>query len=283
MTDRKMKSGTRIVKATAVFLLACSTAPPSAPAPALLPAAAPASAPAPAPAPPEAKAAPKMIAPARPTKRPGSYANIDPDDDSVVGPPDVIADCDAELKKAGVTFRAATLAVHPEGKSKMLCGAPQVVTYVKGPGNIAYSSSPLLTCGMALALASFEKVLQEEANQVLHSPIVRIEHLGTYNCREMVAYPGWVSEHSYANAIDLASFTLKDGRTIDVLHDFDASPVDDPPPKKAAARFLRNVSRRANDEDVFSHVLTPFFDALHKNHFHLDLARYRADGTRPQG
>lgn len=45
---------------------------------------------------------------------------------------------------------------------------------------------------------------------------------------------------------------------------------------------LRLVSRRANDEDVFSHVLTPFFDAHHKNHFHRDLSRYRADGTRPQ-
>jgi hypothetical protein len=29
-------------------------------------------------------------------------------------------------------------------------------------------------------------------------------------------------------------------------------------------------------------VLTPFFDDLHRNHFHLDLARYRNDGTRPQ-
>lgn len=58
--------------------------------------------------------------------------------------------------------------------------------------------------------------------------------------------------------------------------------VGDAPPVKLAGSFLRAVSRRANDEDVFSHVLTPFFDAHHKNHFHLDLARFRADGTRPQ-
>jgi hypothetical protein len=31
---------------------------------------------------------------------------------------------------------------------------------------------------------------------------------------------------------------------------------------------------------VFSVVLTPYWDALHRDHFHLDLARYRVDGTR---
>jgi hypothetical protein len=44
--------------------------------------------------------------------------------------------------------------------------------------------------------------------------------------------------------------------------------------------FLRSLARRLYDEDVFSVVLTPFFDALHRDHFHLDLARYRLDGTR---
>jgi hypothetical protein len=28
-------------------------------------------------------------------------------------------------------------------------------------------------------------------------------------------------------------------------------------------------------------VITPFFDALHRDHFHLDQARYRIDGSRP--
>jgi hypothetical protein len=171
--------------------------------------------------------------------------------------------------------------VHSAGrsKSKITCGAPEVVTYLRGPGSIAYNAAPLLTCAMALALASFERILQTEAVETLGSPVARIDQLGTYNCREMAAYPGWVSEHSYANAIDIGSFTLKNGKSIEVLRDFD---VGDAPPPKPAASFLRAVSRRANDEDVFSHVLTPFFDAHHRNHFHLDLARFRADGTRPQ-
>jgi len=217
-------------------------------------------------------------APIVPVRRPGAYANLDPDDDYVVGPPDPYADCAAELATMGVKVRAASLPVHVPPRSKITCGAPQVVTYIKGPGDIAYNAAPMVTCSMALALASFERILQKEAVAIFGSPVARIDQLGTYSCREIAAYPGWVSEHSYANAIDIGRFVLKNGKSIEVLRDFD---VGEAPPKKLAASFLRVVSRRANDEDVFSHVLTPFFDAHHQNHFHLDLARYRADGTRP--
>ncbi|HEU4534042.1 MAG TPA: extensin family protein [Polyangiaceae bacterium] len=259
--------------------------PPASPSlsPALSPAASPARLAAPAALAPSASAsAPEPPAeparPAPPPRRPGAYANLDPDDDLLVGPPDELADCDAQLAAAGVTFRRATLAVHVPKRSKVACGAPQVVTYLKGPGNVTYSSPPLLTCGMALALASFERIVQEEARRVFRSPVARIEHLGTYACREIKAYPGWVSEHSYANAIDLARVVLKNGTALDVLRDFDVGGAE---PKRPGGAFLRAITRRANDEDVFSHVLTPFFDAGHKNHFHLDLARFRADGTRP--
>jgi hypothetical protein len=219
----------------------------------------------------------RAVAP--PAKRAGAFANDDPDDDLVVGPPGALADCDDALAKAGVDYRVATLPVHPEHRGKMLCGAPQVVIYVHGPGAIAYSPSPLLTCSMALALASFEKVVQEEATRAFASSVVRVDQLGTYSCREINAYPGWVSEHSYANAIDLARFTLKNGVTVDVQRDFD---LGADPPRRPAGAFLRAISQRAYDEDIFSHVLTPFFNAAHRNHFHLDLARYRGDGTRPE-
>lgn len=217
--------------------------------------------------------------PAPPVRRPGAYANLDPDDDYVVGPPDPWPDCEAELTRMGVKFRVGTLPIHTPPKSKITCGAAQVVTYFEGPGHITYNAAPFMTCSMALALASFERILQKEANALFGSPVARIDQLGTYNCREIAAYPGWVSEHSYANAIDIGRFVLKNGKSIEVLRDFD---VGEAAPSKSAAAFLRVVSRRANDEDVFSHVLTPFFDANHKNHFHLDLSRYRADGTRPQ-
>jgi hypothetical protein len=230
----------------------------------------------PAPATPDPSSAAASPAAAPPPRRPGAYANVDPADDEVPGPPDALADCDEQLAAAGVTFRHASLPVHKE--HKLVCGAPQVIIYARGPGKIAYEPTPLLTCPMALALASFERIVQETATAVYASPVVRVDQLGTYSCREMAAFPGWVSEHSYANAIDLARFTLRSGVTIDVERDFDKGPGA---PARKAGTFLRSVSQRAFDEDVFSHVLTPFFDANHRNHFHVDLARYRGDGTRP--
>jgi hypothetical protein len=88
-----------------------------------------------------------------------------------------------------------------------------------------------------------------------------------------------VSEHAYANAIDLARFVLKNGTLVDVKRDFDRA---EGVPLRPAGALLRAISQRAFDEDVFSHVLTPFFNAAHRDHFHLDLARYRGDGSRPE-
>ncbi|MGH7280220.1 MAG: extensin family protein [Polyangiaceae bacterium] len=217
--------------------------------------------------------------PPPPPKSPYAYADTDPTDDLVPGPPDPRVDCEGDLKAAGIRYHAASLAVHTEGKkSKITCGAPEVVLYIGSPEKISYSSPPLLTCTMALALARFETVIQEEAVRDFGKRVKKIDHLGTYSCREMANYPGWVSEHSYANAIDLAVFTLEDGRVISVLKDFQKTTID---PTTRNALFLRTISHRAYDEDLFSNVLTEYFDKLHKSHFHLDMSRYRTDGTRP--
>ena len=161
--------------------------------------------------------------------------------------------------------------------SKITCGAPQVVTYVRGPGHIAYVPAPLLTCGMALALASYEKILQEEAERVFQAPIVRMDQIGTYNCRGIVRFKGVVSEpRTPTRSTSRASRS----RTARVSRCW-ATSISATGRRPVRRGFLRAVSQRGQDEDVFSNVLTPFWDAAHKNHFHLDLARYRVEGVRP--
>jgi hypothetical protein len=191
----------------------------------------------------------------------------------------VIPDCEEQLRRAGVKFEPASLPLRAGRHGIPTCGTEQAVVYKSGPEKIRYGSSPILSCGMALALAEFETVLNAEAKRELGQPVVRISHLGTYNCRKMARYPDWVSEHAYANAIDIESFTLKNGRKVSVLSGFGKA---DRPPQGADAKFLDRLARRLFDEDVFSGVITPAFDALHRNHFHLDLARYRVDGTRAE-
>lgn len=200
--------------------------------------------------------------------------DVDEDTDWV-GPPEVIPDCDARMAAAGIEFVASRLPVH-KTRGGIYCGAEQVVRYRKGPGAISWGGSPKVTCPVALGMAKLEAIVQEEAERHLGRKVRRIQHMGTYNCREMANYPGWVSEHSYANAIDIKHFELSNGKTIPVLGTY---PKNGATPKNASARFLQAVARRLYDERVFSVVLTPSFDGNHRNHFHLDMARYLVDGT----
>jgi hypothetical protein len=194
------------------------------------------------------------------------------DVEALMAPPDPIEACTDKLADAGVRFREASLPLHRNRSGEFTCGAPQVVRYRGGPGRLRWSHSPKVTCALAVALARFEEIVQEEAREHLGRRVVAVRHLGAYNCREMAAYPGWISEHSYANAIDIHSFELGDGRVISVGRHWKGD--DD------EAQFLHDVATRLYDEDVFSGVLTPAFDDLHRGHIHLDLARYRSDGTR---
>jgi hypothetical protein len=208
-------------------------------------------------------------------------ADLDPHNDRVVAPPAPIHDCDARLRRAGIAFRPAQLPLtrgQARGGERISCGAEQVLTYLGGPAKIRYNAPPLLTCRLALALARLEQIAQEEALRHLHQRITRLTQGGTYNCRKMVRFD-FVSEHSYANAIDIKEFWLQDGRRVSVRRHFGALGK---PPLTPEAKFLRAVAERAFDEQLFSVVLTPYWDALHADHFHFDLARYRVDGARPQ-
>lgn len=197
----------------------------------------------------------------------------------ITGPPEPRDDCEAALAAAGVRTGKASLPVRAIPKSDRVCGAEQVVVYRGSPAKIRWEPAPVVTCGMALALARFDAIAQEEAERALGSRVVAIKHLGSYACRGMAKFPGWPSEHSYANAIDVSTFVLKNGKEITVRRDFEAT---EEPPTKKAGDFLRRLSERAYGEEVFSSVLTPYFNALHRDHFHLDLARYRINGAHPR-
>lgn len=193
------------------------------------------------------------------------------DNDFTVGPPESPPDCHERLLAAGVKFKPAELPVRTTA-SGSVCGAEQTVIYLGSKHGVRYSPAPLVTCGMALALARFDEVVQRGAEATLGSRVRSVRHLGTYSCRKMARFPGWISEHSYANAIDIQSFVLESWRSVKVTSYQRANAT-------AETRFLREAARALYDEGVFSVVLTPAYDRLHHDHFHLDLARYRVDGT----
>ena len=183
--------------------------------------------------------------------------------------------CRETLKTVGVRF--TPWALRPSRMaSGIVCEAPEGVAIKRGGAGPRFQPLARVNCAFALRLGRFEAVMQEEARSIFKSPVASIVHLGTYNCRKMAAYPDFVSEHSFANAIDIAAFVLRNGRRVEVERDWVRA---EQPAKTLAAQFLRRLTRRLYDEHVFSVVLTPSFDSHHKNHLHLDGAAYSVDGT----
>jgi hypothetical protein len=136
---------------------------------------------------------------------------------------------------------------------------------LSGRGHKAYAAT--LTCAMVPALESWmiEKV-QTAAAAVYGQPVVEMHSLGSYSCRRMNNGTGTstMSEHAFANAIDVSGFTLADGREVMVRSGWRGTQEDQ--------EFLRSVF--VGSCDIFHTVLGPGSDGHHEDHFHLDLMRH---------
>jgi hypothetical protein len=129
-----------------------------------------------------------------------------------------------------------------------------------------------LACPLVSALDRWvSQGVQPAALHWFRSPVVSIKQISAYSCREMVGSgSGGISEHAFGNALDVAGFTLADGRTITVKDGWHGTPEEQ--------GFLHDVQLYACE--TFSTVLAPGYNAAHYNHIHVDLMR-RASGRRP--
>ncbi|WP_207200748.1 extensin-like domain-containing protein [Pseudomonas sp. TH21] len=167
--------------------------------------------------------------------------------------------CDQVLKTSGL--RVSHQADTPADAACPL----RNVLRVQG-ADVGLSSSFLASCPLAVAFALFERhSLQPAAQAVFGQAVTRVDHLGSFACRNMYnRAEGRLSQHASANAVDIAGFRLADGRSISVLKDW--------PGEGDAARFLRQVREGACND--FNVVLSPDYNAAHRNHFHLDMGRW---------
>ena len=163
--------------------------------------------------------------------------------------------CEQALGSSGL--RVAPQADSPDTK------CPLTETWRVQGGDVALSSSFLASCRQAVSFALFERhALQPAAQAVYGQAVTRVDHLGSFACRNVYGREsGRLSQHASANALDIAGFRLADGRSISVLKDW--------PKDNQDARFLRQV--RDGACEVFSVVLSPDYNAAHRNHFHLDV------------
>ena len=173
------------------------------------------------------------------------------------------AACLKELGKRDVRFRRQGDFSEPKG-----CKVKSAVRLSRA-GQVQFDNAPLLTCKMAVQLARFsEDELQSAARDVLDTTVKRVRHIGTYNCRSMRQFKGVLSQHAFANAIDVSAFELSNGDVINVARDWKA--------EGAKAKFLRRISSDACN--AFHVAVSPDGDANHFNHLHWDMGPYRSCG-----
>ncbi len=100
------------------------------------------------------------------------------------------------------------------------CGtpAPLAVARIGSAGGVALEPAGILNCRMVARLHQWiETVAQPAALESLGSKIVKLSNASAYMCRNRYNDPAQkISEHAFANALDISAFELADGRTVDV-------------------------------------------------------------------
>jgi hypothetical protein len=137
------------------------------------------------------------------------------------------------------------------------------------PGPIEVKPAATLACPIVSALDRWvADTVQPAAVRWFRQPVIELRQISAYSCRGMNGQPGArISEHAYGNALDIAAFTLADGRRITVREGWRGTPEEQ--------GFLRDVQAGACAH--FTTVLAPGSNAFHYDHIHVDLMR-RASG-----
>ncbi|WP_337185100.1 extensin family protein [Phenylobacterium sp.] len=171
------------------------------------------------------------------------------------------ARCRAVLAEGGVAF------VEEPARTAGACATDNTVRLGAGVAPLS-PARPVMTCPLALAYAFWVRHdVQPAARAELGQPIARIEHYGTFACRNLYGRTtGARSQHATANALDVAAFRTASGTQVGVLRHF--------PGGDAEGRFLRTV--RDGACRWFRATLSPDYNAAHADHLHLDRGRFAA-------
>lgn len=140
---------------------------------------------------------------------------------------------------------------------------------VNNVGPVAIKPTATLACPIVSALEGWlTNSVQPAAQRWFGSPVAEIKQISAYSCRGMNGNPNaHISEHAFGNALDIAAFTLADGRRISVKDGWKGLPEEQ--------GFLRDVQGAACQQ--FNTVLAPGSNVYHYDHIHVDLMR-RASG-----
>ncbi|MBV9234640.1 MAG: extensin family protein [Xanthobacteraceae bacterium] len=167
--------------------------------------------------------------------------------------------CFVDLTSSGVAIAESLSRL----EARRGCGAEDALrlnaVVLDDARQVEFKPAPVLRCTMATELAKW--VRQDLAAQVLPlgAPLAEIENYDSYECRPRNRVAGaQISEHGRANAIDIRSVTLTNGKRYELTDPYVKKAVRDQLKASACARFVT--------------VLGPGSDGYHEQHIHLDLA-----------
>jgi hypothetical protein len=171
--------------------------------------------------------------------------------------------CRRRLKSMGVDFEEHK----PERNQEIGCSIPYPITLKTLGKSVAIGPETELNCQMAEAAARFvADVIQPAAKAEFGADLKSINQASAFVCRPRHGTMK-LSEHAFGNALDIASFTLSDGKKIEI----------GPAPPEKEGKFLNAVRKAACGP--FKTVLGPGADPDHSLHFHLDLEPRGHGGT----
>jgi len=138
-------------------------------------------------------------------------------------------------------------------------------TAVGAVGPVMVKPAATLACPIVSALDHWlAESVQPAAMRWFGARVVEIRQISAYSCRGMNGNPhAHISEHAFGNALDIAAFTLADGRRITVKDGWHGLPEEQ--------GFLRDVQGAACQQ--FTTVLAPGSNQYHYDHIHVDLMR----------
>lgn len=163
--------------------------------------------------------------------------------------------CMATLADSGFSYTPIA-----DSSSEPGCGFANAVRISRT--SLALGSPITLSCTAAVSLALWERhAVLPAAEQHLRRPLVRIDHLGSYACRNIYGRESAPrSRHASADALDIAGFGLAGGGRVRVLGGWNGD--------AAEAAFLHAI--RDGACRFFDGVLSPDYNTAHADHLHVE-------------
>ncbi len=207
---------------------------------------------------------------------------VPPDEDDIEPPPEGVAGANAPISQApngtpSFSPRERYSAPYPPPAQRSYDAPPSSQgeplprlgpaqgNPVAAVGPVAVRPAATLACPIVSVLDRWlADSVQPAAQRWFGARVVEIKQISAYSCRGMNGNPSaHISEHAFGNALDVAAFTLSDGRRITVKDGWHGMPEEQ--------GFLRDVEAAACQQ--FNTVLAPGSNAYHYDHIHVDLMR----------